>query len=184
VGSAPKGATTAAAAGNSPFDNARMMASITSPRVTSAATHPANEVDNPTPLDRQVFGDRKFYRMNLNMPNLNSSGGSWVVRFAELKDDGQRGDLTSPVATHTADPAYPLELMRHNVQGSVTLYAVIHSDGSVSDVKVLQSADDRLDDFASAALTHWKFRPATKNGIPVALAAVVVIPFHPSRSSF
>lgn len=184
VGSAPKGATTPAAAGNSPFGKARMMASITPPRVTSAPTHPANELDNPTPLDRQVFGDRKFYRMNLNMPNLNSSGGSWVVRFAELKDDGQKGDLTSPVATRTADPAYPLELMRHNVQGTVTLYAVIHSDGSVSDVKVLQSVDDRLDDFASAALTRWKFRPATKNGNPVALEAVVVIPFHPARSSF
>jgi TonB family protein len=184
VGSAPKAATTAAAAGNSPFDHARMIASITPPRVTSAPAHPANEVDSPSPLDRQVFGDRRFYRMNLNMPNLNSSGGSWVVRFAELKDDGQKGDLTSPVATRTADPAYPLELMRHNVQGTVTLYAVIHGDGSVSDVKVLQSVDDRLDDFATAALTRWKFRPATKNGNPVALEAVVVIPFHPSRSSF
>jgi hypothetical protein len=51
-------------------------------------------------------------------------------------------------------------------------------------VKVLQSVDDRLDDFATAALTRWKFRPATKNGNPVALEAVVVIPFHPSRSSF
>ena len=184
VGSAPKGATIAAATGSSPFDNARMMASITPPRVTSAPAHPAPEVDNPTPLERQVFGDRKFYRMNMSVPNLNSSGGSWVVRFAELKDDGQKGALTSPVATRTADPAYPLELMRHNVQGTVTLYAVIHSDGSVSDVKVLQSVDDRLDDFASAALSHWKFRPATKNGSPVALEAVVVIPFHPSRSSF
>ncbi len=160
-----------------------MMASITSPRVSSAPTHPANEVDNSTPLDRQVFGNRRFYRMNLNMPNPNSSGGSWIVRFAELKDDGQESDLSSPVAIQTADPAYPLELMRHNVQGTVTLYAVIHSDGSVSDVKVLQSVDDRLDGFATAALTRWKFRPATKNGTPVALEAIVVIPFHPSRSS-
>jgi len=183
VGSAPKGATTTATTGNNPFDSARMMASITSPRVSSAPTHPANEVDNPTPLDRQVFGNRRFYRMNLNMPNLNSSGGSWIVRFAELKDDGQESDLSSPVAIQTADPAYPLELMRHNVQGTVTLYAVIHSDGSVSDVKVLQSVDDRLDGFATAALTRWKFRPATKNGTPVALEAIVVIPFHPSRSS-
>ena len=55
-----------------------------------------------------------------------------------------KGELSSPVAIRTADPGYPLELMRHNVQGTVTLYAVIHSDGSVSDVKVLQSVDERL----------------------------------------
>ena len=184
VGSAPKGATAGAATAPSPFDTPRGMASVTPPRLTSTPPHSATEVDNPTPLERQVFGDRKFYRMNLNMPNLNSSGGSWVVRFAQLKDDGEKGDLTSPVAIHTTDPAYPLELMRHNVQGTVTLYAVIDSDGSVSDVKVLQSVDDRLDEFARAALTRWKFHPATKNGNPVALETVVVIPFRPSRSSF
>ena len=185
VGPAPTGSATAASE-QAPSENARLMASVTPPRVSSIPPRSTTEasIDNPTPLERQVFGDRKFYRMNINVPNLNSSGGSWVVRFAELKEDGEKGDLSSPVATRTADPAYPLELMRHNVQGTVTLYAVIHSDGSVSDVKVLQSADDRLDNYASAALARWKFRPATKNGNPVALEAVVVIPFRPSRSSF
>jgi TonB family protein len=70
------------------------------------------------------------------------------------------------------------------VQGTVTLYAVIHSDGAVSDVKVLQSVDERLDPYASAALTKWKFRPATRNGKPVALETVVVIPVRPGRSAF
>jgi TonB family protein len=137
--------------------------------------------DNASPLERQVFGDRKFYSMSLNMPNLNSSGGSWVVHFAQLKDDGEKGELSAPVATRTADPGYPLELMRHNVQGMVTLYAVIHTDGSVSDVRVLQSIDDDLDRYASAALAKWQFRPATKNGNAVALEAVVMIPFKPMR---
>ena len=106
------------------------------------------------------------------------------MRFAPLKDDEEKGEVSSPVATRTADPGYPLELMRHNVQGTVTLYAVIHIDGSVSDVKVLQSVDDRLDSYASAALAKWKFRPATRDGNPVALETVVVIPFRPSRASF
>ncbi len=189
VGAAPKTATVGPDAGTAtqnPSDSSRLMASVTPPRVTSIPPRSTSEtaVDTPTPLERQVFGDRRFYRMNINVPNLNSAGGSWIVRFAELKENNEKGDLTSPVATRTADPAYPLELMRHNVQGTVTLYAVIHTDGSVSDVKVLQSVDDRLDEFASAALARWKFRPATKNGAPVTLEAVVVIPFRPSRANF
>jgi protein TonB len=84
------------------------------------------------------------------------------------------------------DPAYPIDLMQHNVQGTVALYAVIHADGSVSDVRVLRSVDERLDAYASAALGRWHFQPATKNGAPVDLEAMFMIPFKPSRfkSSF
>jgi TonB family protein len=189
VGAAPKGASVGTTTGGTQPSNSSspvMMASVTPPRVTTTPPGPTAQpsLDNPTPLERQVFGDRKFYRMNINVPNLNSSGGSWVIRFAQLKQDDVAGDLSSPVAIRTADPGYPLELMRHNAQGTVILYAVIHSDGSVNDVKVLQSVDDRLDPYAAAAFAKWKFRPAIKNGDPVALETVVVIPFRPSRGAF
>jgi TonB family protein len=135
-------------------------------------------------LERNVFGGRKSYSMTLNVPNLNSAGGSWVMHFAEMKEDEAPGDLVAPVATQAVDPGYPLELMRQNVQGTVTLSAVIRSDGSVSGVRVLQGVDDRLDQFASAALLRWRFRPATKNGEAVALQAVVMIPFRLRKSGF
>jgi len=71
--------------------------------------------------------------------------------------------------------------MRRNVHGSVTLYAVIRNDGSVSDVRVLRGVDEQLDEYARTALAHWHFRPATKNGAAVDLEAVVMIPFKPVR---
>lgn len=173
--------------GSSPgqtVDRGTLMANATPPRITG--TPRRSYPENATSLERQVFGDRRFYSMSLNMPNLNSAGGSWVVRFAELKDDNQQGELTAPVAINKVDPAYPLELMRHNVQGTVTLYAVIRSDGSVADVRVLQGVDDRLDEYARAALLKWRFHPATRNGTAVDLETVVMIPFKPSlnRSNF
>ena len=90
--------------------------------------------------------------------------------------------MSAPVATQKVDPAYPMELMRRNVHGTVTLYAVIRNDGSVTDVRVLRGVDDNLDEFARAALSRWRFRPATKNGSPVDLEAVIMIPFRPVRS--
>jgi TonB family protein len=60
---------------------------------------------------------------------------------------------------------------------------VIHSDGRVSDVTVLNSPDERLDRYAQSAFEHWHFRPGMKNGNAVALEAVVTIPFR-IRSSF
>jgi TonB family protein len=133
-------------------------------------------------LERKVFGGRKFYSMTLNVPNLNSAGGSWVMHFAEMKEGESQSDLTAPVATQAVDPGYPLELMRQNVQGTVTLSAVIRSDGSVGNVEVLRGVDDRLDVYARAALARWRFRPATRNGDAVALQAVVMIPFRPRKA--
>jgi TonB family protein len=118
------------------------------------------------------------------MHNLNSSTGSWVIKFAELGGGGKEGELLEPVATQKSDPGYPLELIRANVHGMVTLYAIIHSDGRVSDIRVLNSPDDRLDSYAAQALARWKFVPAERAGKPVALEAVVEIPFRVVRRNF
>ena len=139
------------------------------------------------------------------MPNLNSAGGSWIIRFAALQKDstpailssraaasdppadssssGDRSsaDLSAPVATRKVDPAYPLELMRQNVGGTVILYGVIRTDGTVGNVRVLRGVDDRLAQFATEAIAKWKFEPATKNGAPVDVEATFWIPFHPEK---
>lgn len=144
-----------------------------------------------TEAERAVFGNRKFYSVTLNMPNLNSAGGSWVIRFAEINHESgphdpntPAADLSQPMATRKVDPAYPLQLMKENVAGTVILYAVIHADGSVGNVRVLRSVDERLDRFASEAVTQWKFEPATKNGSPVDVEATFQIPFRPGRINY
>ncbi len=168
--------------------NPNLIANTAPSRVTAAAKplQPDNAAKLSEP-ERAVFGDRKFYSVSLNMPNLNSSGGSWVIRFAELgaQSNGDAAkappaDLSQPMATHKVDPAYPLQLMKENVAGTVVLYAVIHADGSVGNVRVLRGVDDRLDHFASDAIAQWKFQPATKAGVPVDVEATFRIPFRPA----
>ena len=159
------------------------MASLSAP-----GTHPNARVASPvsddkiTDVDRKVFAGKRVYGRTLNMPNLNSSTGSWVIKFAELGSGRKDGELLEPVAMEKSDPGYPLELMRSNVHGMVTLYAVIHSDGRVSDIRVLNSPDERLDAYATSALARWKFVPAERAGKPVALEAVVEIPFRVRRN--
>lgn len=178
-------ADSASVASSNGNGNNRELASAAPPRVVgSTKTAAPLTEDKVTDVDRQVFGGRRIYSMTSNTPNLNSSTGSWVIRFAELKAGKQAGELSAPDAIQKSDPGYPIELMRANVQGTVTLYAVIHSDGTVGEIRVLTSPDDRLDALAKSALARWKFRPATKDGQPVALEAVVIIPFRAKRTSF
>jgi TonB family protein len=168
-------------------EDAREMASLSSSSSLSrAASGPraASPVsdDKITDTDRKIFGGKRVYGRTLNMPNLNSSTGSWVIKFAELDGGRKEGELLEPVATEKSDPGYPLELIRANVHGMVTLYAVIHADGKVGEIRVLNSPDERLDSYAAKALAHWKFVPAERAGRPVALEAVVEIPFRVRRS--
>jgi len=183
-------------AGNSAAPS--LMASVRPPRVSSAPSRPvqAESAAKLSEAEREVFGDRKFYALTLNMPNLNSAVGSWIIHFAEVNHDLTNHDssnrdsnapaenLSQPAATRKVDPAYPLQLMRANVAGTVILYAIIHANGTVGNVRVLRGVDDRLDQFAREAVAQWQFQPATKNGTPVDVEATFQIPFRPTRAGF
>ncbi len=194
VGNPPPGAATSAVAGTpngkpaQPTDQQmeerkRIIAAAMSPSIPRAAGR-ATPPPEPAPnlegesIEARVFGKKKYYSLVLNTPNFNSAAGSWIIHFAELKQTDDKIKPTAPVALNEVDPAYTPDAMRDNVEGTVTLYAVIRTDGSVTDIKVLNSLDDRLDNSAIRALSRWHFRPGMKNGEAIALEAVVQIPFR------
>src|SRR5205823_3451654 len=163
----------------------KLFASFRRPHIDdmTAGTTPGGSLENGH-VDEQVFHSHRFYQMALNMPNFNSASGSWIIRFAEIEDARSSDELLPPEAVVKVDPAYPVALVRDGVEGVVTLYAVIHADGSVGAVRVLNSADQRLDEFARTALSGWKFRPASRHGTAVELEAVVQIPFRARKIHF
>lgn len=194
VGAPPPGAGTSAVAGtpsgakppagNSEIDaRKRLIAEAMKPSLPTyhqpPAPPPSSAVEDPDKsIEQRVFGSKRYYSLIMNMPNLTSATGSWIIRFAELKQSDDKVPLTAPVALSKMDPAYPADVLRDHVEGTVTLYAIIRTDGSVDDIRVLDSLDSRLDENAIRALSHWHFRPGTKNGEPVAVEAVVQIPFR------
>jgi TonB family protein len=165
-------------------------------RVLSARQHdsPVDDVPERTgPPDfktlppgakpEQIFSRKRVYTLNVNMPNLNSATGSWILNFAELHRD-QSGprvastDLAGPVPVKKVDPKYPPTLVSERVEGEVVLYAVIRKDGSVGEIQLVRGVDDQLDTNAKEALEQWRFRPGAKAGEPVELEAIVHIPFR------
>lgn len=135
----------------------------------------------PGAQPEQIFAANRVYSMNVNMPNLNSVTGSWVIRFSELHLPGApqiSGDLNGPVARRKIDPKYPQTAIDEHIQGEVILYGVIRPDGSVDSIQLVHGIDKQLDANAIAAFAQWKFEPATKSGQAVALEAIVHIPFR------
>lgn len=127
-----------------------------------------------------VFGPKRIYTLHINMPNLTSAAGSWILRFAELNPDGESSnvDLSAPSPIRKVDPRYPPVLMEQRVEGEVRLYAIIRADGTVDSIEVLRSVHRELDRYSMEALAKWHFRPAGRNGKPVDVEAVISIPFR------
>ena len=157
-----------------------LLAALSKPSLRDLA-HAAKPAEPGTKIEDKVFGGKRVYSLKINMPNLTSAGGSWIIHFAEIKKDGKAGDLSTPVPVDKVDPAYPSDLMRARVEGTVIVYAIIHADGTVGETKVLHGFDEKLDQNAVNAVLRWHFRPATRNGQPVELEAVFQVPFRTKK---
>ena len=87
--------------------------------------------------------------------------------------------VTAPVATKQVRSSYTPEAMERRIQGTVTLDCVVLDDGTVGELSVSQSLDNRygLDLEAVKALRQWQFAPGTRDGKPVAVRIAVAMPF-------
>jgi len=89
------------------------------------------------------------------------------------------GGVTTPVVMTEVKPDYTPEAKKARIQGLVEMSVVVKDDGSVGEVKVTKSLDQKygLDDQAVIAMKKWKFRPGTKEGKPVAVLVNVEMSF-------
>lgn len=87
--------------------------------------------------------------------------------------------VETPQVLHEEKPEYTAGAMRAKVQGTVEVEAVVMSDGTVGQVQIVRSLDDRfgLDDEAIKAVKRWRFRPGTRQGKPVAVLVNIELTF-------
>ena len=137
----------------------------------------------PDAKPEAIFALRRVYSLNVNMPNLNSATGSWILNFTEMRTTpgappGGGKEIAAPSPLRKVDPKYPPTAVAEHIEGEVILYAVIRRDGSVDSIQLVRGIDDQLDANAMHALAQWKFRPAERDGQPLDLEAIVHIPFR------
>jgi len=86
--------------------------------------------------------------------------------------------VSAPIPTYKPEPPYTKEAKAAKLQGTVVLSIVIGVDGAVTDAKVVQGFDKGLTQNAVDTVKIWKFKPATKDGKPVACKVSVEISFR------
>ena len=87
--------------------------------------------------------------------------------------------LQAPVLVALAKPDYPVLARKMQVQGDVVMRLLIDENGKVTSVEVIKAIGrGGLDEAAVSAAKNARFRPATRDGAPVAGSYVLTMPFR------
>jgi TonB family protein len=105
-----------------------------------------------------------------------------VVRGADspAPPAGGGGETRAPVLVHLDRPAYPEVARRSRVEGDVVMRLQVDTNGAVTSVELLRGVD-RAPGMAEAALRAARgarFRPALRDGKPVAGVYTLTMPFR------
>jgi TonB family protein len=144
----------------------------------------------PEPAKNQVSGsDDKSSRPLLNpssggpesvLPGSAASNSQPVVPLptpAAAADDPEAKNLRSGELIHRVDPVYPPSALAQGIEGTVTLYAVIASDGTVRNLQSLDGPP-ALVPAALAAVRQWRYSPSLLNGRPIQTERQIKIHFE------
>lgn len=127
----------------------------------------------------------KIYSVFLPMP-----GRNWSMQYCDssakpstVSSEGYTTvlKLDNPLAPPDVDMTHRFDFKRiplpvDKAHRSIILKGVISTTGTVQNLAVYQGVQPQMDDAAKLAFSRWHFRPATRDGKPVAVEILVGIP--------
>jgi len=88
------------------------------------------------------------------------------------------GGVSAPRTIYAPDPEYSDEARKSKFQGTVVLWLIVGPDGRPRDMRIVRSVGMGLDEKALEAVRTWRFDPARKDGLPVAVQINVEVSFR------
>lgn len=125
----------------------------------------------------------KIYTIFLPMP-----GKNWTMQYCRPPDGTlQQSVQTTSTVVHLGEGLVPpqadtqfdfrrLPVAPEKAHKMIILKGTIRDDGTPSDLQVYGSILPEMDEAARTALSHWKFKPAMREGKAVAVQILVGIP--------
>ncbi|MGA7237975.1 MAG: TonB family protein [Bryobacteraceae bacterium] len=86
--------------------------------------------------------------------------------------------VVQPSLLFRLEPEYSGEARKAKLQGQITLSLIVEPDGKVSGMRIVRPLGMGLDEQAIGAVMQWRFKPGTKDGKPVRVAAQVTVNFR------
>jgi len=117
----------------------------------------------PTTEALKIAAQNRERRKREIQSKLHQPGVDGVTRPLPLNQEQQSTGAESTINPEIQSKASHAAIHK----GPIVLAAVVDTDGSVQQVKVIRSVSRDLDDKVMNSVKKWKFNPATKSGLPV-----------------
>lgn len=85
---------------------------------------------------------------------------------------------TQPEEVDRVVPRYPMSARAAGVEGPVVIRGIVRRDGTIDNVEVIKDLPYGLGEAARAAVSRWRFRPATVGGDPIDVYYTVTVNFR------
>jgi TonB family protein len=106
-----------------------------------------------------------------DLPVLADSAGRPVSRVTP------GSGVIGPKVVYQVDPEFPQEERPARTSEKVVVTLIVDSDGTPHDLRLRCGAPAGFNEKALDAVKHWRFSPATKNGVPVSVEVDVEVEF-------
>jgi hypothetical protein len=130
----------------------------------------------PAAVDMQ-FRDRPVYTMILPAPKLPQYAGDWVLWFSEAKPlPGPASAIHAPLPEKRLIPES--SPYTWGTEAFIQIGLTIDAAGHVHGASILRSPADLSPEPPLEDVNAWQFKPAMRNGTPVAVDVILDIPFR------
>lgn len=83
----------------------------------------------------------------------------WLLALCLSMSFSAFADDVTLIPVYTPKPIFPMELKNAGIAGSTRVKFVVHSNGSVTDIKILKSDNPLFSKASKKAVKQWMFKP-------------------------
>jgi hypothetical protein len=138
--------------------------------------------------DFGVFRNEAVYTVYIDVSDVAPTSQAWILQYADSGSGprtaevnlGSDGNLQAPSAM--LEPPYALtkllpgKLDSPPTNAMTVITGIISRDGKFENLRVLQAPTEQIGKEWADAVAKWSFRPASKNGSPIPVRALLGIP--------
>ncbi|HUN61231.1 MAG TPA: energy transducer TonB [Candidatus Sulfotelmatobacter sp.] len=164
----------------------------------SKIEYPTNQNMNPPEISEIVFEAFKPVGQKLVSTEIHALQGKKIISSVKVSQISLMGEPKQelfakpenaqfwPSCAHGQNaeldrrvpPIYPPDAKSRHQSGTVSLYALIQPDGSVTHLLVIRSAGALLDAAAGQAVSQWHYKPAMCGSTPIPTETSITVSFH------
>ncbi|HET9366263.1 MAG TPA: energy transducer TonB [Candidatus Angelobacter sp.] len=144
-------------------------------KVKISLDSPLNSIEEAEALLNRVFFLDKDGLLHAK-PEYRRAGEEVVEPIYKVGKD--KDNVKPPRATYTPEPEFTEEARRSRFQGTVILGLLLDKNGQICRIRIERPLGKGLDEAAVKGVETWRFKPATKDGEPVAIEMNIEVSFR------